>query len=139
MGTDGFFEQSGYKKFIFTKDCTAYGAHTAAISFHAEVTAGYMHQAIIAAKRRKNRRFDPLVFFQFSTANRTGSGSAGKTFALGLMMAVFSPCHGHGKAARYGKKQCKAKIQQNYANQDKNKRLQHCSHVSISSPITMIY
>ena len=119
MGTDGLFKEAGNQKLFFTEDSAAYGAYAAAVAFQAVAAAGNMHQAVIAAKGRESRRLNPLTIFQPCTADRAGTGRSGKAFAFGLFQAAaFSLKDRHGKAAGEGKKQGKAKIQQQHANDD---------------------
>jgi len=124
MGAAGFFVEAGYKEFLAVQACFTDGAGAGAVSFQAEDAAKDVHHPFRPAHGGKGRRFDPLAFYQLYAAYRAGAGRAGDAGFRVFAASGAAFAAGHGGAAGDGKKQGKAKPQEQYRRQGKKEYLE---------------
>jgi hypothetical protein len=115
------------KVFVASQDGVADRADSAAVSFNTVYTARNMHKPFRSVKRGKCRGFNPFAVFQLCAADRTGSGSAGKTFLFGLA-PVFAVKNRKRHAAGDGKKEGIAEPQKEYPRERKQQYLNNDPH-----------
>ena len=128
VGTAGLVKKPGHKEFFFPEDRPADRADPAALSLQAVDAAGNVHEPVVAPQGRECRGLNPFTPFQPGAADRAGPGRAGEAFTPGTGAPAFPPEHGHGNAARDGKKQVEPEPEEDHPRQCKkhylNKRSQ---------------